>query len=351
LKKRNLDQNERPFVLTRSFFAGSQRYAAVWTGDNTANWEHLAAANPMLLSLNLAGITFSGADVGGFFGNPDPQLLTRWYQAAAFHPFFRAHAHIDTKRREPYLYEEPYLSSIVSAIRMRYRFLPYWYTTFHTTSKTGIPLMRALWTEYPHESATFNMDDQFLIGSDILVKPVTKADQFETSVYLPPGEWYEISSQTVESGPATITVSTPLDKMPVFFRGGSIIPTKERPRRSSTQMIADPYTLLISLDHTKKAKGNLYVDDGHTFNYQEGEFLEGQFSYESNRQIKYKITNGSLRPSNVIERIVVLGLDSKPSTISFNNHNLDFDYDSQLNRLTIRKPLAPLSSEWTITIA
>jgi alpha 1,3-glucosidase len=99
LKKRD---NARSFVLTRSFFAGSQQYGAVWTGDNKADWAHLAAATPMLLSLGVAGIVFSGADVGGFFGDPEPELLARWYQAGAFQPFFRGHAHIDAKRREPW---------------------------------------------------------------------------------------------------------------------------------------------------------------------------------------------------------------------------------------------------------
>ena len=111
--------NERSFVLTRSFFAGSQRYGAVWTGDNTATWKHLESTVPMLLSLNAGGIVFSGADVGGFFGDPDAQLLTRWYQQAAFQPFFRGHAHIDSKRREPYLFGEPYTSAIREAIRTR----------------------------------------------------------------------------------------------------------------------------------------------------------------------------------------------------------------------------------------
>ena len=98
--------DRRPFVLTRAFFAGSQRYAAVWTGDNKASWAHLAATTPMLLSLSVAGIPFVGADVGGFFGNPSTALLVRWYQAAVFHPFLRAHAEFKTKRREPYLFGE-----------------------------------------------------------------------------------------------------------------------------------------------------------------------------------------------------------------------------------------------------
>ncbi len=103
---------ERAFVLTRSFFAGSQRFGAVWTGDNAAKWDHLAVSVPMLLSLGVSGIQFSGADVGGFFGDPDSELLVRWYQTGVWQPFFRAHAHIDTKRREPWLFGEPVTSHI-----------------------------------------------------------------------------------------------------------------------------------------------------------------------------------------------------------------------------------------------
>jgi alpha 1,3-glucosidase len=99
------DPPMRPFVLTRAFYAGSQKYGAMWTGDNLGTWAHLASTVPMLLTNGIAGMTFAGADVGGFFGNPSPEMLVRWYQVGAFMPFFRAHGHIDTKRREPYLFD------------------------------------------------------------------------------------------------------------------------------------------------------------------------------------------------------------------------------------------------------
>ena len=125
------DNKLRPFILTRSAYAGSQRYAAIWTGDNTAEWGHLEASIPMCLSLSVAGMGFCGADVGGFFGNPDGELFVRWYQAAAFQPFFRSHAHIDTKRREPWLYSAGEMKLIREAIRSRYSLLPLWYTLFY----------------------------------------------------------------------------------------------------------------------------------------------------------------------------------------------------------------------------
>lgn len=133
---------KRPFVLSRPFFSGTQKWGAIWTGDNGADWEHLRVSIPMLLGISVSGVPFAGADVGGFFGNPSAELLTRWYQLAAFQPFFRAHAHIETKRREPWLMGEPYTSHIRAAIRERYRLLPYWYTLFHIAHKTGAPPMR-----------------------------------------------------------------------------------------------------------------------------------------------------------------------------------------------------------------
>src|SRR5262249_37382234 len=110
----------RPFILSRAFFAGTQRYGAVWTGDNTATWAHLKASLPMLLSLGTAGQAFAGADVGGFFGNPSDELFVRWYQAASLQPFFRGHSHIETKRREPWSKGEPYTRHIRDAIERRY---------------------------------------------------------------------------------------------------------------------------------------------------------------------------------------------------------------------------------------
>ena len=120
------DANKRPFVLSRSFYAGSQRWGAVWTGDNAAQWSHLKQAAPMLLSMSVCGLIFVGADAGGFFGDPDAELMARWIQAAAYTPFFRGHAHHDAKRREPWSFGEPTTSYIRRAIADRYALLPYW---------------------------------------------------------------------------------------------------------------------------------------------------------------------------------------------------------------------------------
>uniref|UniRef100_A0A2P2MUY6 Probable glucan 1,3-alpha-glucosidase n=1 Tax=Rhizophora mucronata TaxID=61149 RepID=A0A2P2MUY6_RHIMU len=166
------DMKDRPFVLSRAFFAGTQRYGAVWTGDNTADWDHLKVSVPMILTLGLSGMPFIGADVGGFFGNPEPELLVRWYQLGAFYPFFRAHAHQDTKRREPWLFGERNTELIREAIHVRYMLLPYFYTLFREANTTGVPVMRPLWMEFPSDEATFSNDEAFMVGGSLLVQGI-----------------------------------------------------------------------------------------------------------------------------------------------------------------------------------
>lgn len=234
LVQRNKLQNDRPFVLSRAFFAGSQRYGAIWTGDNRASWDHLEISTPMLLTQGLAGLPFSGADVGGFFGNPDEELLIRWYQSGAYQPFFRAHAHIDSKRREPWLFSKEALQIIKQAVVTRYTYLPFIYTLFDQAATQGSPIMRALWTEFPLDRNVWSLDDQFLLGGDILLKPVVQPNVISSSVYLPRGIWYSLMSNNLytiyQSTGGEVSVASPLHVIPAFQRGGSIIPRKMRLR-------------------------------------------------------------------------------------------------------------------------
>ncbi|KAL8871467.1 MAG: hypothetical protein Q9174_002710, partial [Haloplaca sp. 1 TL-2023] len=273
----------RPFVLTRSFYAGSQRQGAMWTGDNLASWDHLEASIPMLLNQCISGFSFSGADVGGFFGNPSKELQTRWFQAGAFYPFFRAHAHIDSRRREPYLAGEPYIEPITQALRLRYSLLPVWYTAFHTAATTGEPVMRPMWYVHPSDEAGFAIDDQFYVGNTgLLVKPVLKEGIETVDIYLPPTEtpYYDYFSFTPYTGSGkTLHLDAPLlGHTPVLMRGGHILPRKERPRKSSALMRWDPYTLVIALDHNGHAEGELYIDDGESFEFQQGVYIHRKFS-------------------------------------------------------------------------
>jgi alpha 1,3-glucosidase len=169
------NNTERPFVLTRSFFAGTQKYGAIWTGDNTARWEYLEYSIPMCLSIALGGVSMCGADVGGFFGDPEPELLVRWYQLAAFIPFYRGHSNIETKRREPWLFGEPYTSQIRESMRMRYAMLPYIYTLFSQYHRTGAPVIRPLFLEFPLDNKAAKIDKQFLLGSGLMIAAITQS--------------------------------------------------------------------------------------------------------------------------------------------------------------------------------
>lgn len=274
----------RPFVLTRSFFAGSQRSAAVWTGDNEAKWDHLAASIPMILANNIAGYPFVGADVGGFFGNPSKELLTRWYQAGTFYPFFRGHAHIDTRRREPYLAGEPYTRIITQALRLRYQLLPAWYTAFHGAATDGSPIVRPQYYIHPSDEKGFAIDDQFYIGgTGLLAKPVTTEGAEEVDIYIADDETYfdYFNYKIVQGKGKSHKLPAPLDKIPLLMQGGHIIPRKDRPRRSSALMKWDPFTLVVVIGNDGNAEGTLYVDDGESFHYQEGAYIHRKFTFSS----------------------------------------------------------------------
>uniref|UniRef100_A0A8H7KB70 alpha-glucosidase n=1 Tax=Bionectria ochroleuca TaxID=29856 RepID=A0A8H7KB70_BIOOC len=223
----------RPFILTRSFYAGSQRLGAMWTGDNQAAWDHLEASIPMVLNQGISGFPFAGADVGGFFGNPEKDLLVRWYQTGAFYPFFRAHAHIDSRRREPYLLGEEHTAIATAAIRLRYTLLPAWYTAFYEANKDGSPIIRPMYWTHPSEEAGFAIDDQLFVGSTgLLAKPITKQDQFSTDIWIPDDEvyydYFTYETKKTQKG-KHLTVSASLSQIPLLMRGGHIFPAATSP--------------------------------------------------------------------------------------------------------------------------
>ncbi|KAI9732003.1 MAG: hypothetical protein M1834_004454 [Cirrosporium novae-zelandiae] len=282
IQSRKKGELVRPFVLTRSFFAGSQRLGAMWTGDNQAEWSHLEASIPMILANGIAGFPFAGADVGGFFGNTEKDLLVRWYQAGAFYPFFRAHAHIDTRRREPYLIGEPYTTLITQALRLRYQLLPAWYTAFHEASVDGTPIVRPQYYTHPSDERGFAIDDQLYLGSTgLLAKPVTQQNKETADIYISDDQpYYDYFDYTVYSGAGkTHTVPAPLERIPLLMQGGHIIPRRDRARRSSGLMRYDPLTLVVALSKDSSAIGELYLDDGETYDYQSGGYIHRNFIF------------------------------------------------------------------------
>ena len=193
-----INPNSRPFVMTRASYAGGQRYAATWSGDNSASWNHLRMTTPQLINLGLSGFAMSGADVGGFAASPQPELLTRWLEVAAFHPIDRDHTAIGTLPQEPWENGTPEdLSLRRRYIEERYRLLPYIYTTADEMSRTGLPIMRPLFLEFPKgngdgQPIDLSSGNTFLLGPSLLVAQSPYPDEMDDyTVALPPGGWYD----------------------------------------------------------------------------------------------------------------------------------------------------------------
>ncbi|KAK6766925.1 hypothetical protein RB195_026284 [Necator americanus] len=354
----------RPFVLTRAFFVGSQRTAAVWTGDNKAEWVHLKATIPMLLSLSTAGIPHVGADVGGFFGNPEEELLVRWYQAGAFQPFFRAHAHLESMRREPWLFNETATEAIRDAIKRRYQMLPYWYTLFYEHTFTGKPPMRPFWMEFADDESSFDEDRQWMVGNALLVKPVVEANAVQASLYLPGRKevWYDWETSKPRPSPGAVQNPVTLKSIPLYQRGGTIVPIRERVRRSSQLMREDPITLYIALNIKGDfANGTIYMDDGETYAYKKGEYAYWSFIFKKEHDYLHTIVNknldkGGILDSDVqIEKIIIRGAKFYPRTAhiymdDFTPDPLDFDYDRENYQMEIGNLKAYITREFRIDL-
>ncbi|KAM0750382.1 hypothetical protein T439DRAFT_326351 [Meredithblackwellia eburnea MCA 4105] len=350
------DIPKRPFVLTRAFYAGSQRFGAMWTGDNLGTWEHLASTVPMLLTNGIAGMTFSGADVGGFFGNPSVEMMVRWYQVGAFSPFFRAHGHIDTKRREPYLFDQPYQGYMRDAIRLRYSLIPALYTAFYESRLTGSPILLPQYVLFPDDPKGFAIDNQFYFAnSGLLVKPVVGEGVTESEIYISDDQpYYNYHNGQIIFGAATggshVNIPAPLDTLPILQRGGSILTRRDLVRRSAILAWRDPITLQIALDVTgSKASGSLYLDDGESYSNEKGEFIYRSFELapEADGSKNLVLTSRSLHsgvstgveaysPNEngwakkisdvVVREIVVLGLASRPACVKKSGSGIGLEF-------------------------
>jgi alpha-glucosidase len=242
---KRLRPDARPFVLTRAGYAGVQRYSAVWTGDNVASWDHLRLSIPMLLNMGVSGVPLIGSDVGGFSGNPSPELYARWLQAAALTPFLRSHSEAASKPHEPYSYGEELTKINRASVELRYQLLPYLYSLFHEHTRTGAPVMRPLWFEYPDDPRTYTIEDEYLVGRDLLVAPIVRESATTRGVYFPAGSnWVDWWTGKTYEGGKDAEIEAPLDRLPLFARAGAIIPTQHVVQHTG-EMAGQPLSLLV----------------------------------------------------------------------------------------------------------
>lgn len=302
-----LRPQQRNWVFSRSGYAGLQRYGSSWTADNTSEWDHLRLTPAMLLNLGLSGISFTGADIGGFEGSPSPALFARWISMGAFTPFFRTHTAKHTPPQEPWSFGPETEAIARTYIEWRYRLLPYLYTTFWQCSHSGVPIMRPLWFEDPTATTLADVDDQWLLGDNLLVAPVLTPHSQERDIILPAGDWYDFWNDRIYRGEDTITRAAPLDVVPLFVRAGTVIPLAAV-RQSTAQTLPEPPVLHFYLG---EGESWLYEDDGISMDYQEGSYRLSHFRSEQIGAGRWRITRkveGHFTPLQEMEQLQIHGI-------------------------------------------
>jgi alpha-glucosidase len=275
-----LQPDRRPFVITRSGYAGVQRYATMWTGDNNATFDSLALNLPMFESLGLSGEAFVGADLPGFIGRGDGELLARSYEVGFLTPLCRNHAEIDGYDHEPWRYGAPYEDIVRKFLKLRYRLLPFLYTTLEEAHRTGVPLLRPLLLNYQDDPNTLNLDDEFMVGDALLAAPVVRRGERSRDVYLPRSVFYDFwTGERVQGQGALVRADAPLDTVPLYVRGGSVIPTTQAMSHVGEKPW-DPVRFDIFPDSGAAASGSLYEDDGISPAYESGAFRRTTVAYK-----------------------------------------------------------------------
>ncbi len=306
-----LQPDRRHLVIIRAGYAGAQRYASSWTADNFSTWDHLRLSVSMCLNLGLSGMAFTGPDVGGFAGNADGELFTRWVQLAALLPFFRAHSAKGTNRHEPWAFGQPYEDIIRRYIELRYRLLPYLYTVFAECAAQGWPIVRPLALL---DASFADCDDQYLVGNALLVAPVVEQGATARTVRLPIGEWYDYWGGTLYDGDAEYEVSAPLEALPLYVRAGSVLPHWPVMQHTG-EFAVEELTLRV---YTGSGRTALYEDAGEGMAYKEGEFRWSHFTCgwggSGALTLDWQRT-GEYRPSYDSIRLEVVGLGGEPKSV------------------------------------
>ncbi len=322
----------RPWVLTRSAFVGTQRYAASWMGDNSSWWEHLEMSVTQLASMSLLGVTWSGVDIGGFFENSSPELYARWIQLGTFYPFMRTHTCAGTRAQEPWSFGPEVEKISRNAIEWRYRLLPYLYTLAFEAHEHGTPIFRPLVFDFPDDDTARHIGDQALVGSSLLVAPVTRPGVKQRAVYLPEGaEWFDF--WTGERVAAGYTIAdAPLGKIPVFVRGGSVLPLGNV-RQSTDEPLSE---LTLRVYPAGESSFTLSEDAGDGYGFEQGEVARTRATVmQSGEGTKVEVSarEGSFEPA---ERRVVLEVYSgeQPGQVTFDGQVVEAEWRDNAVRVS-----------------
>ncbi|KAF9157282.1 hypothetical protein DFQ26_008903 [Actinomortierella ambigua] len=351
----SIDKQNRPFILTRSNFAGTGSHAAHWTGDNWSEWNHLYFSIPGILNFGMFGIPFTGADICGFVGNTTEELCLRWHQLGALYPFARNHNAINMIDQEPYHWPNSVLPAARKAIQIRYSLMPYLYTLHTDAHQQGDPVWRPLFFEFPNDGLTLKIEHQFMMGPSLMVSPALNKGQVQVKAYFPgSGRWFDLWSYELvvpgdgeknllapappQNGPGDSTGERPnryrslparihlgsgngtTDPIPIHVAGGHVLALQENPQLTVAETRLQPVTVLVALDAQGKANGRIHVDDGKSLETT----VYGTVSWEAIPGAPKLVNNGTvvgpsgmpddekrrrLEHTQTVEKIVVMGLD------------------------------------------
>ena len=274
--QKELRANVRPWVLSRSGYAGIERYSANWSGDTQSTFDSLRVSIEMSASMGLSGQDQFGHDIGGFLGSPSAELFIRWMGFSSFTGLFRNHANDGTVPREPWAYGEPYTTMATNIINQRYRMIPFVYTLMANARQGGTPFVTPLFFFFPLDTQAYSQNGEFMLGYSMLVAPVYQQGATNWSVYLPAGNnWIDMNADQLYAGGQSITVPAPLGSTPSFVREGAVIPGG--PVMTN---VGAPVTPLMTLDiyPGPASSFQLYEDDGASFDYANGVYLKTQIS-------------------------------------------------------------------------
>ncbi len=341
---RELQPNKRPFLVTRASFAGGQRFAAVWTGDNLADWEHLRLANIQCQRLSLSGFSFVGTDIGGFAGVPTGELLVRWLQLAVFHPFYRIHSmgnnvdgaaeaeadliaeaeRVNRLDQEPWAFGDPHTDLAREAIEFRYELLPYIYSTFYQHVQDGQPMLKSLSFVDQTDPNTYRRENEFLFGDHILVSPVIRANAKSISTYLPKGQWLDYWTGKGYEGGKRYSIRVKMNSIPLFVRAGAVIPNYP-----VMQYVGEkPVTEIKLRVYLGSANSQCYLDEGEGYGYEKRQYKLCQYSTQLDEDGSFKLKqrqSGKYKPDCKSYRILLHGLEGEDYRVLVDGKAVTFE--------------------------
>jgi len=331
--------DQRPFVISRAGYAGIQRHSLLWTGDNSSTWEHLTMSLAQLLNLGLSGVGWCGVDTGGFYGDASGELLARWTEFGIFQAFCRNHSEKQTRHQEPWLFGEPYESIVRALLKLRQRLLPYLYTLFEECHRTGLPLLRPLFLAYPEDTATYQMDDEFLCGDTLLVAPVTRPGVEYRHVYLPAGSWFHFWTGEYVEGPAHILAHAPLGQPAIYVRANTALPLWPEMNYVGEKEV-DLLTLVI-YPSEGAGQATLYEDEGNGYAYEQGVYARREITCErESERIRVILSErvGTYVPPRQSMQLELRAIAAVPTSVLHGENSIPWHYDAATRTLFIELP-------------